>query len=229
MKILEEQFGIRVARDHTTKKPLIKPLPSYEDTNFRVTVSAQASATADVVLKIHNKVDSSEQEIACLHAQDAVLSLVKSVTVPAPFCQSKLLSLDCAKKCCSSSSALNNTSLHFVRVLEFVPGSTLNESFREELLIGLGQALAGLDQDLENFIHPGAQRDMLWDVRVAPSKLRTLLDAGALRASSSDKNNLISECLDFIKDKFSDLENAPITTVRKQVIHGDANDCNGMH
>jgi Ser/Thr protein kinase RdoA (MazF antagonist) len=57
---------------------------------------------------------------------------------------------------------------HAVRLVSWLAGKPLAESARTpEVLHSLGRALGRLDRALQGFIHPGALRELDWDIRRA--------------------------------------------------------------
>lgn len=102
-----------------------------------------------------------------------------------------------------------------VRVVSYLPGTPQHrQAPNAAFMAQLGRTLAQLDLALQSFHHPGAQRDLLWDIthpeRLAP-KLAVINDA--------EQQRLIRRVLENHHERVAPLK----FSVRRQVIHNDLN------
>ena len=117
-----------------------------------------------------------------------------------------------------ASAEIDGVERH-VRLLGWIPGTLLAHVTPQSapLLRSLGTTLATLDRALLQFDHPGAHRQMQWD----------LLEASALRdethfIADERRRALVTGLLERVEG-----EVLPIAArLRRSVIHGDANDFN---
>ena len=175
------------------------PLPSERDQNFLLTNSAGEK----FVLKIANALEAP----AFLEAQNAVLNhLVKRVS----FCQ-RLAPATSGEEIVQVQGS--NGTTHFARLVHYLPGVPLGEVKPQstELLRDLGRKLGALDRALADFDHPAVHRDFHWDLangnRIL-SKYGGLIQDPRLR--------------ELVAKYHIDCD----STLRRSVIHGDANDYN---
>jgi Ser/Thr protein kinase RdoA (MazF antagonist) len=150
------------------------------------------------VLKIANALESR----AFLEAQNAVLKhLERRVSV----CQSLLPAM--------TGEEIVYVKSHLVRMVHYLPGVPLGEMrlHTSVLMHDLGRKLGQLAQALADFDHPAVHRDFHWDLangnRVV-NEFASLIDNTSLR-------ELVLKC------RFE-----PRLSLRRSVIHGDANDYN---
>ncbi|MDX1547991.1 MAG: aminotransferase class III-fold pyridoxal phosphate-dependent enzyme [Rhodothermales bacterium] len=181
------------------------PLPSDRDQNFRV----ETPEGAAYVLKIAH----AGEDPALLEAQHAVLGRLAAASIAVPRVHPSvrgdtLLALDGAEG-----------RRHLVRLLSYLPGVPMATATPHTpvLLHSLGGTLGRVAAALDGFDHPGAHRHHVWDVQHAPETIRTYLAA----IPSPARRALVARLL----DRFGDAA-ARGGTLRKSVIHGDANDYN---
>jgi 4-aminobutyrate aminotransferase-like enzyme/Ser/Thr protein kinase RdoA (MazF antagonist) len=183
-----------------------EPLPSERDQNFRITTD-----TGDqYVLKIANALETRD----VLEAQNDAMTLLSDKTAFSP---AVVPSLD--NETLSEVSSKQGT-LHFVRMVSFLPGTPLGDTKRhsDDLLRSIGNCLGQIDGAFAEFDHPATHRDFHWDLANALDVVRkysSLIEDPALK-------NLIKRFADrFAKDVVPLLPK-----LRKSVIHNDANDYN---
>ncbi len=104
-----------------------------------------------------------------------------------------------------------------IRLLEWVSGrlmSTVNPQL-DDLRYGLGEKCGAITQVLNDFTHPHATRSFQWDIA----------QATWIKEHFSLFNHKQRTCLTFYLNQFFDFEKE-YKTLRKSVIHNDANDNN---
>ena len=150
------------------------------------------------VLKIANALESR----AFLEAQNAIL---KHVARHVSICQ-KLLPA-------TSGEEIVTVKSHLVRMVHYLPGVPLAEvkPHASGLLHDLGRKLGRLAQALADFDHTAVHRDFHWDLA---NGNRTVNEFAGLIDNTSLRG-LVLQC-----------RYEPPATLRRSVIHGDANDYN---
>lgn len=104
---------------------------------------------------------------------------------------------------------------HLLRVVSFVEGAPLSGAeMTPQLAASFGAQLASLDLALQGFSHEGDRPDLLWDLQRA-SELRDLLHF--------IDDPVIAERVESAIDDFEDKVRPHVDSMRRQVIHGDAN------
>jgi len=183
-----------------------QPLPSYWDQNFRI----KSDGAGEFVLKIcANGVQRTELEL-----QNAALEHIAasgwSGDVP------RLVRTLRGEE---FSSAADASGLSFdIRLLTWVPGEIrADQPATPELHTSLGNFLAGLDEALADFEHPGARRSIVWD-------LRRSADITSLPASviHSARRRIVEH----FRSEFTEHTLARLSGLPSGVIHNDANDHN---
>ncbi|WP_409259507.1 aminotransferase class III-fold pyridoxal phosphate-dependent enzyme [Pseudomonas sp. KCJK9009] len=116
------------------------------------------------------------------------------------------------------SVASSTGEQHAVRLVSWLAGTPLAKARRSlALMRNFGQALGELDRALQGFMHPGAVRDLDWDLRHAArsrSRLHCIKDPD--RRAVAER---------FIA-RFEQTVQPELASLRAQVIHNDANDWN---
>lgn len=102
---------------------------------------------------------------------------------------------------------------HLVRLFTLVPGRMPSgPELDHDALYAYGEVAARMGVALRGFFHPGAQYDILWDLKNTP-QLRSRLDA----VDESHRRDVAERVLDRFDDRV-----APVfETLRAQVIHND--------
>lgn len=116
------------------------------------------------------------------------------------------------------SVASSTGEQHAVRLVSWLAGTPLAKARSSlALMRNFGQALGELDRALQGFMHPGAVRDLDWDLRHAArsrSRLHCIKDPD--RRAVAER---------FIA-RFEQTVQPELASLRAQVIHNDANDWN---
>lgn len=185
-----------------------KELPSERDQNFLLT-----TATEDrFVLKVSN----AEEADGFLHLQNAALQHVADV-VPALVLPRVCHSVDGDDLPFLTTA---NGVRHGVRLLTFLPGRFLaNVSpHSSQLMEELGTFMGRLDQALESFSHPSAERTFHWDLQQGPAVVKEKVHL----LQTDEQQALVAHFLQMYDAVVTPREQV----LRKQIIHNDANDYN---
>ncbi|QQS46986.1 MAG: aminotransferase class III-fold pyridoxal phosphate-dependent enzyme [Acidobacteriota bacterium] len=198
IRLAEELYGIRAAAE---------PLPSERDRNFRLTTEAGES----FVLRISNHEEPREILVLQNHVLEHLAAEAPSVTV-----QRLIPAIDGRLMVEATGS---DDRRHAVRLLSWLPGNVLAESLPHstELMTDLGAALGEIDRALLDFDDPAADRFFKWDLR-HPHWIRDLLD----HIAQPESRALVERHL----DKFESSVEPGLSSLRRSVIHADANDYN---
>jgi len=194
--LLVQHFGL---------KGLLAPLDSERDQNFKVTADG-----ATYILKI---VNAAEPEIE----SDFQTTLLRHLGecaghIPVPHLRPTLSGASLAEATGSRGLA------HRLRLVSWLPGLPLAQSRRSDAALqSLGQILGRFDAALKGFMHPGALRDLDWDIRRSgrsADRLHHIADAGD-RA-----------LLERFISRFEEQVAPRLPMLRAGVMHNDANDWN---
>ncbi|KOF17808.1 hypothetical protein AC244_15605 [Ensifer adhaerens] len=181
-------------------------LASERDQNFKV----EAADGATYILKV---VNGAEPEIES-DFQTALLSHVSTFAaeLPVPHIRTTLTGASLAE------TTSTHGARHRLRLVSWVSGLPLAETGRSAgALQSLGQMLGRFDASLKGFMHPGALRDLDWDIRKA-GRSRDRLD----HVSEPEDRALLERFL----ARFAKTVEPKLATLRSAVIHNDANDWN---
>ncbi len=150
------------------------------------------------VLKIANALESR----TFLEAQNAVFRHLEGRV---SICQ-KLVAA-------TSGEEIVSVKSHFVRMVHYLPGVPLAEMkpHSSGLLHDLGRKLGQLASALADFDHPAVHRDFHWDL----ANGNRVLDEFAGLIDNASLRDLVLKC-----------RYEPPASLRRSVIHGDANDYN---
>ncbi|WP_457587344.1 aminotransferase class III-fold pyridoxal phosphate-dependent enzyme [Ensifer canadensis] len=181
-------------------------LASERDQNFKV----EAEGGATYILKV---VNAAEPEVES-DFQTALLSHVGTFAgeLPVPHIRPTLAGTSLA-----ATTSQHGVS-HRLRLVSWVSGLPLAETGRTAAALqSLGQMLGRFDASLKGFMHPGALRDLDWDIRSA--------------GRSKDRLSHISDpadraLLERFLARFAQAVEPKLATLRSAVIHNDANDWN---
>lgn len=181
-------------------------LASERDQNFKV----EAEGGAAYILKV---VNAAEPEVES-DFQTALLSHVATFAgdLPVPHIRPTL----------AGASLAETTSPHGVRhrlrLVSWVSGLPLAETGRSaSALQSLGQMLGRFDASLKGLMHPGALRDLDWDIRNA-GRSRARLDHVIDPEDRAILERFLARFVQTVEPK--------LATLRSAVIHNDANDWN---
>ncbi|WP_053150690.1 aminotransferase class III-fold pyridoxal phosphate-dependent enzyme [Pseudomonas protegens] len=182
------------------------PLDGERDCNYRLNTARDAGW----ILKVVNSSEPrTESEL-----QTAILSHLASYNPE--------LAVPQLKKSLAggflASAVAPSGETHAVRLVSWLHGTPLAEVKRTfALMRSLGQSFADMDRALQGFMHPGAVRDLDWDLRHAArsrSRLHFVKDPGR-RA-----------ILERFISAFENTVQPRLARLRTQVIHNDGNDWN---
>ncbi len=182
----------------------LSPLASERDQNFKV-----ETAAGTFILKI---VNAGEPEVES-DFQTALLAHIGAHAgdLPVPHIRPTLAGESLAR------TTGENGASHRIRLVSWVDGQPLAETGRSDAALeSLGRMLGRFDTALKGFMHPGALRDLDWDIRKAGRS------AGRLSHVADAEDRALLER--FLK-RFSALE-PRLATLRSAVLHNDANDWN---
>jgi len=191
-------FAQAIAEKYFGIQATAAELPSERDQNFLL----ETRAGEKFVLKIAN----AFEERAVLEAQNAMMMhLAERVA----FCPRVLLAQVPGEQIVTVEGRL-------VRGLSYLPGTPLGQVKVQswELLYDLGRKLGQLSRALVGFDHPAAHRAFYWDLASSPQ----IIDEFGSRIKTDWLRELV---LSYGKDPC-----LSVTTLRRSVIHGDANDYN---
>jgi len=109
---------------------------------------------------------------------------------------------------------------HFVRLLSYLPGKFLSQvrPHSPGLLRSLGVFLGSMSQGFATFDHPAAERELKWNMKLAPSTIR-----GSIQdIVSPEGRDLVNRFLERFEKQALPL----FARLRTSVIHNDSNDYN---
>ncbi len=182
------------------------PLDSERDRNYRLKTETDAGWLLKIVNSTEPRVESEFQTALLHHLGRANPKLAVPRLKPS-------LSGDFL-----ASAVASDGETHAVRLVGWLAGTPLAKVRRTpELIRSLGQSLGELDRALQGFIHPGALRDLDWDLRHA-ARARSRLHF----VEDTHKRAILER---FIR-RFEDTVAPTLIGLRTQVIHNDANDWN---
>jgi 4-aminobutyrate aminotransferase-like enzyme/Ser/Thr protein kinase RdoA (MazF antagonist) len=202
---ISDALAREIAERHFGLTGPVARLASERDQNFHFGADGTGA-----VLKIVNAAEPQE----ALRFQVAMISHIKRIdpdlTVP-PVRRSKS----------GEELPLIETGKgerHLVRAVDYLSGTPLAEVRKSPVLLAsFGRFLGRLDRALQGFGHPGAHRDLDWDLRKAHrsrSRLNALHDPEE------------REICDYFLTRFETMVEPCLATLRASVIHNDANDWN---
>ena len=190
--------------EHYGLSGTLSPLASERDQNFKV-----ETAEGTFILKI---VNAAEPEVES-DFQTALLAHLGTHAgdLPVPHIRPALSGASLA------STTGPNGMRHRIRLVSWVEGRPLAETDRSDAALrSLGRMLGRFDAALKGFLHPGALRDLDWDIRHAGRS------AGRLSHVADAEDRAL---LERFLARFAAI--APrLATLRAAVIHNDANDWN---
>jgi Ser/Thr protein kinase RdoA (MazF antagonist) len=191
-----------IARDEYDIVGRITTLPSERDQNFLLTTDAGQK----FVLKIANALEDRAQ----LDAQEQVL---KHLATHISFCPRIVPTR-------SGELLTQLQSNNFVRVVTYLPGIPLAEvtPHTDEILRDLGRKMGQLDRALTDFDHPATHRKFHWDLA---NGLQIIQEYHGLINDTRLRVLVRQFSIDFERDT-----KMLLATLRRSVIHADANDYN---
>ena len=196
VSLAKQLYGIDAAAD---------VLPSERDQNFLLRTPA-----AKYVLKIANGLEDH----SFLVAQNAVMVHLSRRLSYTPRVVPRLNGELIGRY----DPASNLT--HFVRLVTFLPGRPLGDTAHQslQLLSDVGAKLGVLDRELASFDHPALRRKFHWDIAEGLNVINEYLHL----ISDAALQQLVFDCVIEYGNKVG-----PLTpSLRRSVIHNDANDYN---
>ncbi len=185
----------------------MRELPSERDQNFHFL----EKSGGEFVLKVSCSAESRE----VLEFQNAAL---EHLAREAPgFVWPQILNTLAGEQIARIGSPGNG---HFVRLLSYLPGRffALVKPHRSDLLRSLGIFLGTMDKALSSFTHPAMNRDLKWNMNLAPGTVRRLLS----HLDDRDKRALV----EYFLERYLGQIVPKFPKLRTGVIHNDANDYN---
>ena len=196
-KLLQSEFGL--------KENEVKRLNGYDNVNYLVN-----SSTGKYIFKTYNPTDELYEMIKAENETLLFLQKNNSIKYPKPIqfidgSLVKILSIDGVEQIC--------------RMLTFIEGESLGDIQHTKILIeSFGRFLAEIDLKLQHFRSPIiAARQWEWDIQYLTLNENYINNIPDVK----DRNTVLYFIQQF---KENVLPIAP--TLRKQIIHGDANDWN---
>ena len=183
----------------------LEDLPSERDRNLLV---RGRDGTPTHVLKLAN-LDEAADFLAC---QDLAMARLANADVPVQRVAAAIDGRDLIP--------LGDPGPPLARVLTWLPGRTLAsvQDPSSDLLTDLGDVMGRCATALLDFDHPAAHREFPWDVLRAPAVIGGAID----EVADPDRRTLLESVLDRLR---ADLV-PRLSTLRRSVIHNDANDHN---
>ena len=187
----------------------LEPLPSERDQNYRITTDGGEQ----LVLKISGSAESAEhldlqnQALGWLAERDPELPVQRLRPTIAGDTMALIRGADGQE--------------HRVRLLTHLPGSVLADArpHSPALLRDLGARLAQLDRALEGFTHTAAERpEFFWNLERAPQIVRARLEG----IENPTRRIMVERVL----EQWDEVVAPALASLRRGVIHNDANDHN---
>jgi Ser/Thr protein kinase RdoA (MazF antagonist) len=200
-----EEAGALLAQ-HFGLKGTLAPLDSERDLNFKVTVADGATYILKIINAAEPEIESDFQSTLLKHLGENTGDL------PVPHLHPTLIGASLAEV----TGARGPT--HRLRLVSWLPGIPLAQSGRSEAALqSLGRMLGRFDASLKGFMHPGALRDLDWDIRNAGRSANRLH-----HIADDDDRALLQRFL----ARFEERVAPRLSMLRSAVIHNDANDWN---
>ncbi len=184
----------------------VTPLPGERDQNFLVTTKSGRS----YVLKIAN----AAEDRSILEAQHQAMDFLGQHL---SFCPETMPARSNDYLVPVSSEM---TGTHLVRLVSYIQGTPMGLVKRRSpaLFMDLGRSLARMDKALAGFSHPALHRDFHWDLANASGVVNQYI----FHVTDTQLRDLIQQCT----CEFENTTLPRLQTLRKSVIHNDANDYN---
>ena len=181
-------------------------LPGERDQNFLVTAESGRSC----VLKIANAAEDRSILEAQHHAMDFLGQHISFCPKTVPAQNGDYLVEVRSEK----------TGTHLVRLVSYIQGTPMGLVKRRspELFMDLGRSLARMDSALAGFSHPAVHRDFHWDLANASGVVNQYIT----HVTDTRLRDLIQKCT----REFENTTLPLLQSLRKSVIHNDANDYN---
>ncbi|XP_078692772.1 hydroxylysine kinase-like isoform X4 [Branchiostoma floridae x Branchiostoma belcheri] len=166
--LTEEQAGQLVERLYGLKVKSVKPLDSYDDMNFYVTIDGPAPWAHGYTLKVMNGTDSKNEDL--IEAQNKMMTFLADRGFPVPRVVPNLQGRDMSLQQLLKKDN-GSYSHNIVRLLTYLPGTVYhNAPITHHLAYEAGAFLAKVHKALKNFSHPALHRpDFVWSLKCLPS------------------------------------------------------------
>ncbi|XP_069758946.1 hydroxylysine kinase-like [Narcine bancroftii] len=219
--VSEAQAVELVGRLYGRKVSKVQPLPSYDDQNFHVLVSATQESgdlSESYVLKVLNTADSQDADLVEVQTQVMMFLNRKGFPSPTPIptIDGKIMSLETIKEG-------NVNKQHLIRLLTYLPGIPLAKiTLDHQNYYELGRTVAQMDKILLEEFHQSPTKslyreDFIWNL----SNIH-LLEKYLHEMEEGETLVIIKQVIQQFKEKIR----PNISKFRKGFIHGDFNDCN---
>lgn len=198
----------RIAADQYGKSGDVTELASERDQNFLVRHSQETAW----VLKIANA-DTPEASIDLQEAMTAHLNS-KFEALAFPCCLPRLNSNERLRIPSSTGSE------HTCRLVPFKEGIVWAEysPHGPNLWKRLGSLIGSMTRGLQDFTHPGAHRNLQWDLQ----RCHAVVDKGLSKVANETDRSLIRK----VSTNYHEIIQPIHQELRQSVLHGDANDYN---
>nr|XP_021402462.1 proteasome subunit alpha type-4 isoform X1 [Lonchura striata domestica] len=207
-ELVDRVFGLKVS--------WIRSLPSYDDQNFHVCVSAESAD--EYVLKITNSEDSQEPDL--IEAQTQAMMFLSAEGFPSA---TPYLTKDGNIMSLESAGTRLGSKKYMVRLLTYLPGTPVAKiTTNAQILYEIGRLAASLDKVLlEKFQHPSVKSlhrgQFIWNLANVP-----LLDQYIYALGQNKYCAVVEQVIEQFKDKVI----PKLSSFRACINHGDLNDHN---
>ncbi|XP_068882481.1 hydroxylysine kinase isoform X2 [Aphelocoma coerulescens] len=198
-ELVDRVFGLKVS--------WVRPLPSYDDQNFHVRVSAEG--TDEYVLKITNSEDSQEPDL--IEAQTQAMMFLSAEGFPS------------ATPYLTKDDTRPGSKKYMVRLLTYLPGTPVAKiATNAQILYEIGKLAARVDKVLsEKFQHPSVKSlhrgQFIWNLANVP-----LLDQYIHALGHNKYRAVVEQVIEQFKGKVI----PKLSSFRACINHGDLNDHN---
>lgn len=207
-ELVDRVFGLKVS--------WIGSLPSYDDQNFHVRVSAEGAD--EYVLKITNSEDSQAPEL--IEAQTQAMMFLSAEGFPSA---TPYLTKDGNIMSLESADTRPGGTKYIVRLLTYLPGTPVAKiATNAQILYEIGKLAASVDKVLsEKFQHPSVKSlhrgQFIWNLANVP-----LLDRYIYALGQNKYRAVVERVIEQFKAKVI----PKLSSFRACINHGDLNDHN---
>ncbi|MHA2092552.1 MAG: aminotransferase class III-fold pyridoxal phosphate-dependent enzyme, partial [Candidatus Kariarchaeaceae archaeon] len=199
--------ALTLLKTHYGLQGNIEELPSERDRNFHLITDQND----EYVLKIAGIAEALEnlesQNATLLHLSDSEFRI--NSPKPIPTLQGEII-----------QTIHKDGETFLMRLVTYLVGSVFSsiKPHSNNLLLDFGKFLGNLTLSLNGFSHPGANRDFYWDLKNAGNIIGEFMHL----VDDPEKFQLIKHFLDLFETNVT----PQLMSLRKSVIHSDANDYN---
>ncbi|MHC2436683.1 phosphotransferase [Bradyrhizobium sp. USDA 4451] len=199
---IAEAHALTLVREHYGLSAEIRRLDSERDQNFRL----RAPDGCEYVLKIANPTE--DRAVTNLQTEALRHVAIRDPLLPIPRI------IPARNGAAELDIGFDDGSTRVVRLLTFLAGTPMHQAPQSATLRGdVGRCAARLALALRDFVHPGADHKLLWDIQHA-AELRPLL--GAVPSAQREQ-------VERVLDHF-EADAAPVLAqLPKQPLHNDLN------